>query len=81
MLWGGTFSEEWAQGEKRENIGVFIGRNLEREKITSGFMECIAKPLRFEVGTKVLARVGKGANPWKKGIIIKQWDKSAAYRI
>ena len=37
MLWGGTLTEEWAEGEKRENIGVFIGRNLDRETITAGF--------------------------------------------
>jgi G3E family GTPase len=37
MLWGGTLTEEWAEGEKRENIGVFIGRNLNRETITAGF--------------------------------------------
>jgi len=37
MLWGGTLTEEWAEGEKRENIGVFIGRNLDRESITAGF--------------------------------------------
>ena len=81
MLWGGTFSDGWTDEEKRENIGVFIGRNLDREKITTGFMGCIAKPLRFQVGTKVLANVGKGANAWKKGTVIKQWDETAAYRI
>jgi hypothetical protein len=37
MLWGGTLTEEWLAGEKRENIGVFIGRNLDREAITKGF--------------------------------------------
>jgi G3E family GTPase len=37
MLWGGTLTEEWAEGEKRENIGVFIGRNLNRETIIAGF--------------------------------------------
>jgi len=37
MLWGGSNTEEWAEGEKRENIGVFIGRNLDREWITTGF--------------------------------------------
>ncbi len=37
MLWGGTLTEDWAEGEKRENIGVFIGRSLDRETITAGF--------------------------------------------
>lgn len=81
MLWGGTFTEEWGPSEKRENIGVFIGKNLDRASITAGFSSCIAKPLRFEVGTKIFARVGKGSKGWKKGTIIKQWDDQAAYRV
>ena len=41
-------------------------------------MNCVAKPLRFEVGTKILARVTKG---WTQGTVIAQWDGGNAYRV
>lgn len=78
MLWGATFTPELWGSEPRECRAVFIGKNLDREAITTGFMECIAKPLRFEVGSTVEARVSKG---WRKGTILKHWDDGNAYRI
>lgn len=78
MLWGATFTPELWGAEPRECRAVFIGKNLDREAITAGFMECIAKPLRFEVGSTVEARVSKG---WRKGTILKHWDDGNAYRI
>ncbi len=78
MLWGATFTTEQWTSDDRECRAVFIGKNLDKEAITQGFMACIAKPLRFEVGTQVKARVSEG---WRKGSIMKQWDAGRAYRI
>ena len=57
---------------------VFIGKDLNREELEDGFRSCLAKPLRFPVGTAVEARVRGG---WKAGTIVKQWDNGNPYRI
>jgi len=41
MLWGGTADRPWG-AEPRRNSLVFIGRNLDREALTSGFKACLA---------------------------------------
>ncbi|HVO95721.1 MAG TPA: GTP-binding protein [Terriglobales bacterium] len=41
MLFEGRPGRAWAEGEERVNRLVFIGRDLDREKITQGFMNCI----------------------------------------
>eukprot|EP00415_Alexandrium_ostenfeldii_P004740 UN4740 len=33
----------WAEGETRRCKMIFIGKNLDREELTSGFMKCMAK--------------------------------------
>ena len=35
--------EPWKEGEKRLNKMVFIGKNLNRNEITEGFMKCLVK--------------------------------------
>jgi len=40
MQFKGEFTEEWAEGEVRGNKLVFIGRHLDREYLTAGFMAC-----------------------------------------
>jgi len=42
LLFEGRPGRPWAEQEERLNRLVFIGRNLDREKITRGFLECIA---------------------------------------
>ena len=42
MLFEGRPGRRWAPGEERLNRLVFIGRNLDAQKITSGFSSCIA---------------------------------------
>ena len=63
----------WGVDETRENRIVFIGRNMQerRQELTEGFEACMAAPLRFPVGCKVLA---KGVEGYQKGTIIKQTD-------
>jgi len=39
----GPSSVEWAEGEKRMNRMVFIGRNLNRKELEDGFKSCLAK--------------------------------------
>jgi len=34
-------SEPWAQGEPRVNKLVFIGKNLDRNALTTGFHNCL----------------------------------------
>jgi G3E family GTPase len=41
MLFEGRPGRAWAEAEDRLNRLVFIGRELDKEKITQGFMECI----------------------------------------
>ncbi|HXF75657.1 MAG TPA: GTP-binding protein [Methylomirabilota bacterium] len=41
MLFEGRPGRPWAPGEERLNRLVFIGRHLDREKITHGFLSCI----------------------------------------
>jgi hypothetical protein len=41
LLFEGRPGRAWAEGEERLNRLVFIGRDLDKEKITQGFMNCI----------------------------------------
>lgn len=41
LLFEGRPGRAWAEDEERLNRLVFIGRNLDKEKITQGFMNCI----------------------------------------
>lgn len=43
MLFAGSPQKPWEPGEERECKMVFIGKNLDREELTSGFMKCMAK--------------------------------------
>jgi G3E family GTPase len=42
MLFDATFDREWKPGEARTNTLVFIGKNLERAKLTEAFKACLA---------------------------------------
>lgn len=39
----GPSKEPWKEGEERINKFVFIGKNLDRENLTKGLMECLYK--------------------------------------
>ena len=52
---------------------VFIGKDLDKEFLKEGFMSCkCTEDLRFKVGDKVYANVGK----WVEGRVIKLWDEA-----
>jgi len=80
MLRNEDFTRPWGKDEVRENRIIFIGRHMQerRQKLTEGFMDCVAKPLRFPVGTEVLCNREEG---YVKATIIKHWDECRAYRI
>eukprot|EP00438_Fugacium_kawagutii_P008444 Skav217425 [mRNA] locus=scaffold1729:32037:34132:+ [translate_table: standard] len=88
MLRNQGFTEPWGPTEKRENRIIFIGRGMRprRSELTeglpsSGFKSCIAKPLRFAVGTKIKAKTGAGPDDWESGVVMRQWDECNAYRL
>jgi len=83
MLRNQNFTKPWKEGEPRENRMIFIGRNMQkrRQELTEGFMACMAKPLRFDVGTKIRARTGHGKDGYETGTVLKHWDENRAYRI
>jgi len=73
----------WAQGEKRENRIIFIGRGMQqrRQELTEGFKACITKPLRFDVDDQVQAKTGPGDDDFENGHVIACWDECRPYRI
>lgn len=42
MLFDSISDRPWEAGEKRRTQVVFIGRNLDREELTTGFLACVA---------------------------------------
>merc|ERR1719379_1391694 len=43
MLFANSMEGAWEEGEERRCKMVFIGKNLNREELTTGFMKCLAK--------------------------------------
>jgi len=79
MLKNQNFTRPWGE-QPRENRIIFIGRSMQqrRQMLTDGVMACVAKPLRFAVGDKIMARTGQG---YCHGKVMRQWDDLNAYRI
>ena len=42
MLFDSRPDHPWGRGEERENKLIFIGRNLNRERLEDGFRKCLA---------------------------------------
>lgn len=78
MLFRADFGQPWSDAEKRESKFVFIGKNLALEELAREFHECVAKPLRFAVGTPVEAMCEPG---YVRGRVLRQWDEGNAYRV
>merc|ERR1712192_182146 len=66
-------------GEVRESKIVFIGKNLDRDELTTAFKACQSTPemmekklksLRFGVGTRVKCMTGN--RKWSHGVVVKQ---------
>jgi len=43
MLFANSMEGSWAPGEEKRCKMIFIGKNLNREELTAGFMNCMAK--------------------------------------
>lgn len=76
MLFAGNYAAPWGD-QTRNSCFCFIGRDLNKMNIEEGFRQCIAKPLRFKVGQRVEANVGR----FTPGTVIKLWDDGNPYRI
>lgn len=79
MIFNGVFMEPWVPGEVRQSKLVFIGKNLDRDKLTKEFSACLATPealalklkmLRFAVGDKVKCNTGEERDYWSRGEIV-----------
>jgi G3E family GTPase len=77
MIFNGNFEDKWEEGEPRESKLVFIGKNLEHDKLKAAFTACAAstdneekkrKALRFGIGDAVKCNTGEG---WKSGKVVK----------
>ena len=80
MMFSGHISDQkWEAPEnERENIFVFIGKHLDHDWLRDCFKACIVtNELRFKVGDKVKANIGKFTN----GKVVALWDEGNAYRI
>ncbi|CAE7263454.1 CBWD5 [Symbiodinium sp. CCMP2592] len=53
------FSENWEEGQPRENRIIFIGRGMQgrRQCLTADFESCMVTPLRFSLGDEVRVQV------------------------
>jgi G3E family GTPase len=83
MLRNQNFTKPWPEGKPRENKVIFIGRGMQqrRQELTEGIRACVVGPLRFKVGTVVMARTGDHEDDRERGRIVKHWDEFQAYRI
>eukprot|EP00931_Biecheleriopsis_adriatica_P047700 TRINITY_DN2750_c0_g2_i2.p1 TRINITY_DN2750_c0_g2~~TRINITY_DN2750_c0_g2_i2.p1 ORF type:complete len:407 (-),score=83.09 TRINITY_DN2750_c0_g2_i2:39-1235(-) len=84
MLFTGTFKQEWKDDETRECRFVFIGKNLDKEHLIQGFRNCYLDKLRFQIGDKVMAKIGDDSEEnggWARGIVIQHWDDDMPYSI
>lgn len=84
MLFSGGFVDaKWGADEERECRFVFIGKNLDKDALINGFMDCkCSSRLRFKVGDAVLAQVGAADNDgYCRGTVRKTWDSGNPYQI
>lgn len=83
MLFAGGFSDmKWGANAKRENCFVFIGRDLDKELLMNGFLACqCSDSLRFKIGDKVFAQVGRGVDGFMPGEVIDTWEEGNPYRV
>merc|ERR1712070_371752 len=89
MQFTGDFMEHWKEGEPRNNRLVFIGKNLDRERLVAGFNACrdihsfIAEAditstiLRFALGDSV--RVKTAPSEFTLGVVCAPFHKEPMF--
>ena len=91
-LEGMYMQKEWQPNEKRENRAVFIGKQLNRELLEQDLRNCIALPLRFNIGDRVLCLYESDEDSeedeniplkryWIACKIVELWCKGSPYRV
>lgn len=78
MLFDGEFMEPWGESETRQCRFIFIGKNMDRENLTSQFEDCKVGPLRFGIDSRVVCNTADG---WVPGRVIRHWDEGNPYRV
>ena len=83
MLFAGGFSNiQWGKDEKRECRFDFIGRDLDKKALAAGVEACkVPELLRFDIGSRVLARPDIECPEWSVGRVVMQWDEGHPYVI
>jgi len=94
MVFNGSFSEMTRKAdEPRESRFVFIGRNLDKEALMKGLMDCkVPEVLRFNVGDEVRVWLNADCGPqtcsaqscggeWTNVKIVKLWDSGDPYCV
>mmetsp|Transcript_40622 Transcript_40622/g.118445 ORF Transcript_40622/g.118445 Transcript_40622/m.118445 type:complete len:425 (+) Transcript_40622:2-1276(+) len=86
----GGFVEPWAAGEKRLSKMVFIGKNIEPEKLDAAFNRCLLTAealqtkrdaLRFRAGESVQCRVGEPPkHEWVDATVLQQLHHEPAMK-
>ena len=62
MMMGGTVGQPWKEGEKRESVLVFIGRNLPRAFFEEGLALCAVGAQRDPLELLKNRSIGFGEN-------------------
>jgi len=82
MLFEGTFASQhtWKEGEPRECVLVFIGRNLDKQGLEGLWKKClVTEELRFKVGDEIEAWVKDG---YVAGKVRQVWnDQGEPYEL
>jgi len=42
MMMGGDLAKNWAKGEKKESVMIFIGKKLPKDLFIAGLEQCLA---------------------------------------
>ncbi len=80
MFAGGFTGHFWGDKEVRECRFVFIGKDLDKQRITDGFKACkCSSELRFKIDDEVFVK--DEAENWWPATIVCTWDAGVPYGV